>query len=270
MHRMLGEDNIKRHDRRSDKDWAVLGIEPRTSRTLSENHATRPNSQYPEFTWQHRRPINHDPPMAAALWTTDIHGPTGNALHPMRSQGSPGMSDHACRLLVCMSKNILSAQSSSLAKQIESKRKRAVLGIEPRTSRTRSENHATRPNSRSLKVREADLFGNALNTGDRAVLGIEPRTSRTQSENHATRPNSLRTTSAETTAFARTAARRNAQTAAIRSKRVYNDPGKTRTCNLWFRRPTPYPLGHRTPPLLQPHQHAIDAFIASHSVSLPH
>ena len=25
-----------------------------------------------------------------------------------------------------------------------------------------------------------------------------------------------------------------------------NDPGRTRTCNLWFRRPTPYPLGHRT------------------------
>ena len=23
------------------------------------------------------------------------------------------------------------------------------------------------------------------------------------------------------------------------------DPGRTRTCNLWFRRPTPYPLGHR-------------------------
>ena len=22
-------------------------------------------------------------------------------------------------------------------------------------------------------------------------------------------------------------------------------PGRTRTCNLWFRRPTPYPLGHR-------------------------
>ena len=28
---------------------AVLGIEPRTSRTLSENHATRPNSQLPKF-----------------------------------------------------------------------------------------------------------------------------------------------------------------------------------------------------------------------------
>ena len=26
---------------------------------------------------------------------------------------------------------------------------------------------------------------------------------------------------------------------------VHNDPGRTRTCNLWFRRPTPYPLGHR-------------------------
>ena len=25
------------------------------------------------------------------------------------------------------------------------------------------------------------------------------------------------------------------------------DPGRTRTCNLWFRRPTPYPLGHRAP-----------------------
>ena len=24
------------------------------------------------------------------------------------------------------------------------------------------------------------------------------------------------------------------------------DPGRTRTCNLWFRGPTPYPLGHRT------------------------
>ena len=23
------------------------------------------------------------------------------------------------------------------------------------------------------------------------------------------------------------------------------DPGRTRACNLWFRRPTPYPLGHR-------------------------
>ena len=142
-------------------------------------------------TWQHSRPTNHDPPMAAVLWTADIHGPTGNALHLMRSKGSPGMSDHAYRLLVCMSKNISSAQSSSLAKQIWSNRKRAVLGIEPRTSRTRSENHATRPNSRSLKSWQADRFSNALNTGNRAVLGIEPRTSRTQSENHATRPNSL-------------------------------------------------------------------------------
>ena len=26
----------------------------------------------------------------------------------------------------------------------------------------------------------------------------------------------------------------------------FYDPGRTRTCNLWFRRPTSYPLGHRT------------------------
>ena len=29
-----------------------------------------------------------------------------------------------------------------------------------------------------------------------------------------------------------------------------SDPGRTRTCNLWFRRPTPYPLGHRAMHLL--------------------
>ena len=26
----------------------------------------------------------------------------------------------------------------------------------------------------------------------------------------------------------------------------FYDPGRTRACNLWFRWPTPYPLGHRT------------------------
>ena len=26
----------------------------------------------------------------------------------------------------------------------------------------------------------------------------------------------------------------------------FYDPGRTRACNLWLRRPTPYPLGHRT------------------------
>ena len=37
-----------------------------------------------------------------------------------------------------------------------------------------------------------------------------------------------------------TRARRNQETLAE------SDPGRTRACNLWFRRPTPYPLGHRT------------------------
>ena len=29
-------------------------------------------------------------------------------------------------------------------------------------------------------------------------------------------------------------------------QRQFYDPGKTRTCNLWFRRPMPHPLGHIT------------------------
>ena len=32
---------------------------------------------------------------------------------------------------------------------------------------------------------------------------------------------------------------------ALHAYSCWHDPGRTRTCNLWFRRPTPYPLGHR-------------------------
>ena len=31
----------------------------------------------------------------------------------------------------------------------------------------------------------------------------------------------------------------------LRTPAPKTDPGRTRTCNLWFQRPTPYPLGHR-------------------------
>ena len=31
----------------------------------------------------------------------------------------------------------------------------------------------------------------------------------------------------------------------VKTAEIKIDPGRTRTCNLWFRRPTPYPLGHR-------------------------
>ena len=35
------------------------------------------------------------------------------------------------------------------------------------------------------------------------------------------------------------------QRAEIQFAAPKSDPGGTRTCNLWFRRPTPYPLSHR-------------------------
>ena len=37
---------------------AILGIEPRTSRTLSENHTTRPNSQSLPLTENNKLKIN--------------------------------------------------------------------------------------------------------------------------------------------------------------------------------------------------------------------
>ena len=45
--------------------------------------------------------------------------------------------------------------------------------------------------------------------------------------------------------FAKRALMRKPFAAHAYSPTVKNDPGRTRTCNLWFRRPTPYPLGHR-------------------------
>ena len=33
----------------------------------------------------------------------------------------------------------------------------------------------------------------------------------------------------------------------------YTDPGRTQACNLWFRRPTPYPLGHKVLTVRQLH-----------------
>ena len=50
----------------------------------------------------------------------------------------------------------------------------------------------------------------------------------------------------------------------------HNDPGRTRTCNLWFRRPTPYPLGHRATEQVEHHLQCTNILTCSrHTASLP-
>ena len=68
----------------------------------------------------------------------------------------------------------------------------------------------------------------------RAVPGIEPGTSPTLRENHTTRPNSR----------AQRPFQHENRTGCPSRRAKNGDHGRTRTYNLRFRRPTPYPLGH--------------------------
>ena len=68
----------------------------------------------------------------------------------------------------------------------------AAPGSEPGTSRTRSENHATRPSS-PYQIEQHILYNRyckSISEALRAAPGIEPGTSRALSEDHATRPSS--------------------------------------------------------------------------------
>ena len=62
----------------------------------------------------------------------------------------------------------------------------------------------------------------------------------------------LRSSCSQSVAFAQEASQRGQLLSLARASPFlyvlavhHHDPGRTRTCNLWFRRPTPYPLGHR-------------------------
>ena len=117
---------------------------------------------------------------------------------------------------------------------------RAVLGIEPRTSRTRSENHATRPNSQSRWRRPAPQHHQSpeFELGLFWELSPGPLAPRARII-----PLDQTAIDCDEVMESKTNGIDGQQPTGTTPP---NDPGKTRTCNLWFRGPTPYPLGHRT------------------------
>ncbi|GFY13677.1 hypothetical protein TNCV_4960471 [Trichonephila clavipes] len=158
---------VKCYLRNGLAQWARPGIEPGTSRTLSENHTPRPPSL-----------VKSDPSTQKRCqeecnYNFSMDGKENNSLF------TPGLSNSVEKdtrgTVKCYLRNGLAQW--------------ARPGIEPGTSRTLSENHTPRPPSLvKFFVLILLLYLDEVKRDFRARPGFEPGTSRTQSENHTPRP----------------------------------------------------------------------------------